>query len=331
MSIERGVSLYSYQQAYYKGELDLKGCIHAAAKIAGARGIELIPEQMPVGVNYPEVMDADVDRWFGWMDEFQTVPTCMDAFVDTMLYKNRQLTAKEQVQMVARDLALASRLGFSCIRMLCFVRPEIFEMALPYAEHYNVKMGLEIHQPLKVDSPYIEQYVNLADKLNTKYIGLIPDFGIFNRRPPVGKVEVEVLRGADRQRLEQMCQEYAKDGDIARVMDAGRAIGATPEELKFMQIQSMMLYYNAPETLRAYKDYILHFHGKFYDMTPDCTEPNINYEGAIQLLKEMDWSGYISSEYEGQRAWHAQDIMVEMDEVEQVRRHHVMLKQLIGH
>ena len=45
------------------------------------------------------------------------------------------------------------------------------------------------------------------------------------------------------------------------------------------------------------------------------------------MLVEGGYSGYINSEYEGQR-W-IQDVF-EDDSVEQVRRHHVMLKRLLG-
>ena len=58
MAIKRSVSLYSYQQAYYLGQLDLEGCV-AAAAAAGAKGIELIPEQMPVG-RFPNPWKQDV-------------------------------------------------------------------------------------------------------------------------------------------------------------------------------------------------------------------------------------------------------------------------------
>ena len=36
-NIKRSVSLYSYQEAYFTGKLDLEGCIREAAK-AGAAG-----------------------------------------------------------------------------------------------------------------------------------------------------------------------------------------------------------------------------------------------------------------------------------------------------
>ena len=44
----------------------------------------------------------------------------------------------------------------------------------------------------------------------------------------------------------------------------------------------------------------------------------------------MDWDGYICSEFEGQRAYMGQACPYEEDEIEQVRRHHVMMNRLIA-
>ena len=43
--IKRSVSLYSYQDEYYDGKLDLEGCLRETAK-TGATGVELLAEQM---------------------------------------------------------------------------------------------------------------------------------------------------------------------------------------------------------------------------------------------------------------------------------------------
>ena len=39
------VSLFSYQDEYYDGKLDLEGCLRETAK-TGATGVELLAEQM---------------------------------------------------------------------------------------------------------------------------------------------------------------------------------------------------------------------------------------------------------------------------------------------
>ena len=56
----------------------------------------------------------------------------------------------------------------------------------------------------------------------------------------------------------------------------------------------------------------------------------IDFANPIRVMKEMDWSGCIATEFEGQRAYHGIECPYEEDEVEQVRRHHVLLRKLLG-
>ena len=199
MSIKQGVSLYSYQQAYFKKELDLEGAVKAAAD-AGAPGIELIAEQMPVG-RYPNPTDRDIAWWKDLMVKYNTTPTCMDAFMDTRMYKGRYLTLPEQVNLMERDLKLASQLGFYCIRVLCHVRPEVIEASLPIAEYYNVKMGLEIHAPLTMKGEWVTNYVEMAERKGSPYAALIPDFGIFGRGMNGAMLKAMTLKGVDPARI----------------------------------------------------------------------------------------------------------------------------------
>jgi len=76
-----------------------------------------------------------------------------------------------------------------------------------------------------------------------------------------------------------------------------------------------------------YMPRIHNIHGKFYEVTEDLFEPSIPYDQIVGVLKQGGYDGYICSEYEGNR-W-IEDAH-EVDSVEQVRRHHAMLKQLIG-
>ena len=103
MAVKRGVSLYSYQQAYYTGKLDLEGCVRTAVETTGAKGIELIYEQMPIDrypdAIYPEITDRGVSYWKDLMAKYGTVPVCMDSFIDSMIYKGRISYVQEQVQI----------------------------------------------------------------------------------------------------------------------------------------------------------------------------------------------------------------------------------------
>ena len=48
MSIGRSVSLYSLQEPYFLGKMDLEACVAAVKKQVGADGIEVLVDQMPL-------------------------------------------------------------------------------------------------------------------------------------------------------------------------------------------------------------------------------------------------------------------------------------------
>ncbi len=334
MAIKRGVSLYSYQQAYYNGQLDLEGCVRTAVETTGARGIELIYEQMPLETYpdaiYPNITDKGIGRWKEIMEKYGTVPTCMDSFIDSMIYKGRISYVQEQVQMMEQDLALASKLGFSCIRVLALVAPEVLEQSLPAAEYYGVAMGLEVHPPHSLNSKWMLNVAELARKHNTKYIGLIPDFGIFTTGINGAQLYAAKMSGEKNEVMAYVEDAAKAQVPYGQILVRARELGAGPDVMGALNQAVTMNKYSAPALLRDVADVILHFHGKFYRMDENCEETAINYEEPIRILKSLDWDGYISSEFEGQRSYHGQNCPYEEDEIEQVRRHHEMLKRYIG-
>ena len=107
-------------------------------------------------------------------------------------------------------------------------------------------------------------------------------------------------------------------------------------DLDMGTIERMSLHESSakPEDIIDVIPYIVSMHGKFYNMTeipgrPGCYEDKaIDYETPMKYLRENGFDGYIDSEFEGQRD--QQDIGYEnlVDEVDQVRKHHEMLKRL---
>jgi hypothetical protein len=85
--------------------------------------------------------------------------------------------------------------------------------------------------------------------------------------------------------------------------------------------------YQDPKLLLPLKKYVRRFHGKFFEMTEDYKEASMPYDEIIPFLIQNGFEGAIVSEYEGARA-----IMdaFPTEEIEQVRRHQVMMKRLLG-
>ncbi len=330
MAMTRGVSLYSLQDNYYNGQMTLADEVRFVAEELGATGIELLAEQTPVG-SYPNPSDSDVAWWKDLMAQYGTTPTCMDSFLDSMLYKGRILTKKEQVEQMEQDLRLAARLGFDNIRVLCPVRAEVVEASIPIAEYYGVKMGLEIHAPMHFEAPWAQRYFEMAERTGSKYVCVTPDFGIFQYRPNTISAKRAVMGGASEKIMEFIVGEIEKDSTCAsRLAPEIRAMGGGEKEISFA-MQSGRLHYNDPELLRTYGKYICHFHAKFYEIDPvSLEETGINYADPIRILKEMNWSGCLSSEFEGQSFYQTDDFLDCSYETEQLKLQHRMLKKYLG-
>ena len=323
-NIKRGVSLYSYQEEYFTRKLTLEQCIAEAAK-AGATGIELLPEQMLSG--FPKVTDQFVDQWFGWMNQYGVEPIAYDAFLDNKLYPNRLLTLEENVDMMVRDLKLANKLGFKVLRTLVSTPLEVVKASLPYAEEYGVKIALEVHAPFTFGTPWFEERMEYIIKSGTKWFGIMPDLGIFVKRMlPV--MENRYIRdGATPEIVKFVSDNYANGLDKQETFETvQRMKNANKKDVEYAELAKHFVYTD-PKILKDYIPYIMHIHGKFYEVTDNFEEPSIPYKEIIDVLKEAGYDGYIDSEYEGNR--HIQDFM-EVDSVEQVRRHQVLLSNLLN-
>ena len=79
--IKRSVSLYSYQDSYYDGKLDLEGCLRETAA-TGATGVELLAETMIKQFPNPIFKEEFQAKWKEWLAKYNLTPTCYDAFLE---------------------------------------------------------------------------------------------------------------------------------------------------------------------------------------------------------------------------------------------------------
>lgn len=322
--IKRGVSLYSYQEEFYTGKMNLEDCIREAAK-AGATGIEFLPEQMLP--TFPNISDKFVNQWHEWLEKYNVEPIAYDAFLDNKLFANRMLTTSENVAMMKRDLKIASRLGCKVLRTLVSTPLEVIKQSLDYAEEVNVKIALEVHAPFTFGTPWFEERLDYIKESGTKWFGIMPDFGIFTKR--IGSIFQDSYnrKGGTPEIIKMISDNYEnginRDETFEKVSQMPSATEADKAFAEFCR----HFVYTDPQILVENMPYIVHIHGKFYDITEELQETSIPYDDVIKMLKDAGYDGYICSEYEGNR--HIQDYM-EVDSIEQVRRHQALLENVIG-
>lgn len=366
--IKRGVSLYSYQQAQFFKELDVWEQIREVRQGVETDGIEIISEQTIKG--YPFPSDEWVNRWHETMERYHMKAVTYDPHIDVLQFRDHVMDYDEAADRLKRDIRIAKKLGFKIVRTHSSHKFEIVKKALPLAEELEIPLALEIHAPMSLNGPEVAEILEYIDKTGTPYLGIVPDFSIFQIRIQKPVADWYIRRGCDPETVafaQEICDKHILDQIDDRLrsyqsMDSYNAYvldNQIKNDEMFDKIKEyvelikkrikkvtpldwdlfswpLKMPHCTGEELEAVVPYIKSCHGKFYDMTEIPGKPgqyediSIDYKTAIEALKRGGFNGYINSENEGQR--HYQDMTKEFysNDIEQCRRHHEMMKRLIG-
>jgi sugar phosphate isomerase/epimerase len=226
---------------------------------------------------------------------------------------------------IIKDLKFANRLGCKVMRIIVSTTPELMRRAAPFAEKYDVKMGIEVHSPWHINNAWMTKHYEVMEETGSTHLGFIPDMGIFTKKLPRVMIDKMIRQGADEKIAEFVCKQYEAGVMQEYIIAEVKQMSNKPMDIALAE-QTRHNIYSNPKSLLQFMDKIFHIHAKFYEMQEDYSEFSIPYAEIIKVLKEGGFNGYLSSEYEGNR--HIQDIM-EVDSVEQVRRQQVMFQNLI--
>ena len=305
MSIKTCVSLYSLQDEYLNHRMDLAECMRYV-KQCGAEGVEILPDQMIKGTPHPS--EAELQKWHAAVAETGLKPVIADVFLNTNLYKNRTLTRRECIDMLIDEIKLADKMGIRMLRLVSMVPYWVLEPLLPYCEQYDVAVAVEVHAGMAFDEPATLAFIEEMKRLDSKYIGLVIDTGIFCRRFPRVVRQYEESVGSSPVMFDFIESTFDDNGgDFHQYMKkAGwkfpAEIDAQLNDHDRMMAHIMDGYENyAYEVMDEYLPYIKHFHFKMFEMTEEGPEYSMDYKSLLQYLHDHNWSGYVSSEYEGNR------------------------------
>lgn len=327
-NIKTCVSLYSLQIEYLNKRLSLEDIFRLMSENE-VDGIEVLPDQMLPGA--PRPSEETLSEWDRLVKQYNVKPVVDDIFLNTNLYRNRELTKKECVDLIIDEIKLADRLGIRMIRLVSMVPAYILEPLLPYAKKYNVKLALEIHAGLSFDKQKTKDFIAEMKRLDSPYIGLVIDTGIFCRRIPRVMENYCKNLGTSQAPIDYMNKLFAegKDGRAA-VTESGEFV---PEFAALLKTGPDKMYGHFADgyenedfsILDEYMPYIMHFHFKLFEMT-DEGEYSMDFKALLQYLHEHHYDGYVATEYEGNRWRLPGEPMVE---VEQVLAHQKFIKNCI--
>jgi len=320
-NIKRGITIYSWQRQVEAKQLTWDDCIRAAVKM-GCTGIELLGQ---LYFRYcPEPLKEDIDSWNEMMWKYGTKTIAHDFFVDMTMYNHRRLTIREGVDIVRRHAEFCKQLNIPIMRIGGTVPAELFRQSVPILEDLGVKMGLEIHSgSSSFCLPAVEDIINVIRQIGSKYIGIVPDMSMFCKELSARSINSAIDSGLDEKWVMEIAEMYKSVDNVEfrKFCNDGLEKSTDDATRKFLASIRRTEYYD-PKILLEHMDYIVHCHGKFYEMTDDNEEATIDYPGIIAALKEGNYDGYISAEYEG--------APINNDIFEPFRRYQKMLDKYLG-
>lgn len=349
--IKRGVSLYSYQQEQFFKRMDWKDMIREIHDNLKCDGVEIIDEA--IIRDYPFVSEKFAYAFRNEMARYGMKAVTMDIYFDPLQFRDHVMNHAEAAERLKNDIKNAALLGFENVRCLCVVPIDVIEAALPTAEKYNVRIGKEIHHPFPIRRGIInsistkntsmavnlgmcEEIMDLVDRTGTKYVGLVPDFGIFQHSPSQVSIDYQKRHTDYPEAIDFLVENrrvYEPDELIDEVRRRYPKFDCNSKIVSSIAIRDSVA---KPEEIKDIIPYIISIHGKFYNMTEIEGKPGqyedkaIDYENPIRYLVEGGFTGYINSEFEGQRDQQDRGEAYLVNEVEQVRRHHEMMERLIN-
>lgn len=320
-NIKRGITIYSWQRQVENRQLTWEDCIQAAVKM-GCNGLELLGQ---LYFRYcPEILQEDLDSWNEMMWKYGTKTIAHDFFVDMTMYAHRRLTVREGVDIVRRHAEFCKKANIPIMRLGGTVPAELFRQSVPILEDLGVKMGLEIHSgSSSFCLPAVEDVINVVRQSGSKYIGIVPDMSMFCKELSSRTIRGALERGLDEKYVMDVAELYKNVDNVEFRKFCNDGIEKSDDEnlRSFLAGVRRTEYYD-PKILLEHKDYIIHCHGKFYEMTDDNEEATIDYPGILAALKEANYNGYISAEYEGEP--------INGDIFEPFRRYQKMLDKYLG-
>lgn len=301
-NIRLGVTLYSFTNEFHGRQLSFEGLIRKVAELDLGPGLEVVGFQSIR--TFPMVDDAYV-KWFrDLLDECELEPSCLGLNADVNVHRSRPMTIDQAVETQRLQLETAAKLGFKIARVQGYILgPETFERLLPDAERLDVKMGIEIHAPHTVHDEQIMAYREAFDRIDSPYLGFIPDFSTSTTAVPANYVAAARKAGAPEPVIEEALAMWRTGGfDPSRRAEVFQRWAAAGAPLGGIALLARMFGMFGRQPIEAWKEImprVIHIHGKFYDIDEHGEETSIALRELLPFFNEAGYDGYISSEWEG--------------------------------
>jgi len=302
-----GVTLYSFTPDFHAGRYTFEDLVVEAAQRGLGPGLEVIGFQSFRG--FPHMSPEVETRFLRLVDEHGWELSCLDGNVDVAVRADRLLDEDELVAYMEAQLEAAARLGFPVLRVQNQATPAVMERLLPSAERLGVKLGMEIHAPETVRSPWVLALRELYARLDSPYLGFIPDFGASTLGISPSVFETFRAKGVSEELLQAIATRWEELGgrdfeaheEIGNFIGLAHSMGAGDHAVNLAVFAVGIHGHQDAAAWAEILPDVVHVHGKFFDIGDDGREPVVPVEELIDVLVAGGYDGFISSEYEG---WH---------------------------
>ncbi len=324
--IKHSITYYGFGEKWRAGHYTFEDLFRISARLGGD-GIEIVaPQMVPT---YPFPSEAWITYFQGLCAEHHLTPVSYSVYVDTSKHTGRLLTEDERIETTITDMEYAKMLGFSVVRTNAMLTAATMEKLLPYAEELGIHLAPELHGPQKPSSPEWQEFIELFERKNSAYIGVVMDFTSFNSAPPANFLDIVPDWACNKQLLLKARDlfEYT-EMPLDGICDFVRENGGTDADIEIMKIRLFRGFGPYDRTkvewdgFRSLLKWSKYMHGKFYYVDENLETKGIDYPRIIKIMKEENYQGFMASEYEG-AGWDP-----ERNDEEQIARHIQMVDKL---
>jgi hypothetical protein len=326
--LRRGTTLFSFTNEFHGRQYTLDQLIAKVAKLDLGPGIEIVGFSHVRG--FPKVTDEFAEHFRGLLAKHKLEASCLGLNADAYINPEKPMTPNESLAYHEAQLNAAAKLGFPVVRYQFLAGMDVVRRLLPKAERLNIKLGLEIHAPEKVNAPMVLEYREMYAKENSPCLGFVPDFGSTATRVSPAFIRYFRELGIP-EPLIQLAQQIWMEpdnlndvhGKISVFSARAKAAGFREVDIAECFIVFGLFSRQAPAAWLEIMPQVVHIHGKFYHFDESGSESAIPYEEILPVFIDGGYDGFMSSEWEGH-------FLCDDDGFEMVKKHHALCKRILA-
>jgi hypothetical protein len=297
-----GTTLFSFTLEMRKPGYTLSGTIDRVAELGLGPGLELVGFQSLRG--YPHVSAEVVSSFRNQCERIGLQPSAMSMNLDLGLHRGRLMDEDEALDYLEPQIAVSHQMGFPVCKASVIPTRSFLEGLVRILEkHGGLKFGFEVHSPMAVDSPEILTLRDLYETIDSPLLGFTPDFSASMRSVPPSLIAAHQESGMSPDLTGLAIEVWNSDTTMPQKFERfaaeAPALGATPADMGKLQMLLTMHGRQDPRRWSEIMDRVVHVHGKFYGIDADGDEPSIDNAAILDVLCAANYTGYISSEWEG--------------------------------